>query len=108
MVKSVVIDSGLGFADFNITLLDALKMARATWDTVTPVTVANCFLKEALYLNLNLQVNWKKLKRTGKMCHLLLYVCMSHVHVTGLMQLFRIYKHIYYAVPVMQIDLIES
>ena len=45
MVKSVVIDSGLGLADFNITLLDALKMARATWDTVTPVTVANCFLK---------------------------------------------------------------
>ena len=39
------IDSGLGLADFKITLLDALKMVRAAWDNITPLIIANCFSK---------------------------------------------------------------
>ena len=47
MVRNLVecIDSGQMVADFKITLLDALKMARAAWDKITQETIANCFRK---------------------------------------------------------------
>ena len=47
MVKQLIqaIDNGSTLAKFKISLLDALRMARAAWDSVTAETVANCFRK---------------------------------------------------------------
>ena len=47
MVKNLIdcIDRGQRVSDFKITLLDALKMARAAWDRITPATIANCYRK---------------------------------------------------------------
>ena len=53
MVKKLIdcIDSGQRVADFKITLLHALKMARAAWDRVTRATIANCFRKGGFVTN---------------------------------------------------------
>ena len=47
MIKQLIqaIDSGSTLAEIKISLLDALQMARATWDSVTTETVTNCFRK---------------------------------------------------------------
>ena len=49
--KCVLRLSGLGVADFKITLLDVRKMARTAWDRVTPVTIENCFRKQGYLLS---------------------------------------------------------
>ena len=93
MVKSLVnsIDSGLGLADFKITLLDALKMAKAAWNTVTPVTIANCFRRgdfishsESTSEQDEVEEDQDEVEEDREMCHLLLYVCMSHVHLRSM------------------------
>lgn len=47
MVKQLIqaIDHGSTLAEFKITLLDALQMVRAAWDSVTAETIINCFRK---------------------------------------------------------------
>ena len=47
MVKRLIQanDSGSTLVDFKISLLDALRMVRAAWDSVTTEIVANCFRK---------------------------------------------------------------
>ena len=53
MVKNLIdcIDRGQRVSDFKITLLDALKMARAVWDRITPATIANCYRKVGFVSN---------------------------------------------------------
>ena len=47
MVKSLLraIDNGSSFAQFKITLLDSIHMLKKAWESVTPLTISNCFKK---------------------------------------------------------------
>ena len=47
MIRLLVqfIDGGQAMPNFKITLLSAMQMIRAAWDSLTPSTIANCFRK---------------------------------------------------------------